>query len=41
MEKPTEEQIGKQPKRFPRKVTAGKSKKTGRAKLRRKPHAMK
>ena len=26
-------------KRFPRKITKGKSKKTGRAKLRRKPHA--
>lgn len=41
MQKPTEEKVGEQPKRFPRKVTHGIARKQGRAKRRMREHAMK
>ena len=41
MEKPTVKDHKNPAPRFPRKVTAGKVKKTGRAKLRRSPHPAK
>lgn len=41
MEKATQQKLKDDTKRFPRKVTNGVSKKTGRAKRRRKPHAAK
>lgn len=39
MQKPEQEKLKDDTKRFPRKVTNGVSKKTGRAKRRRRPHA--